>query len=99
MEFHLLEWYRDFYSLEELMQELYELIVFLHSYKDKESKKQKYLSLNKKNSYEIPPAEFVTVSELFDRYLQFSLTPQTSKQELFNLSKKEALAVREDFSF
>lgn len=99
VEFHLLEWYRAFYSLEELMRELYELIVFLHSYRDKESKKQKDLSLNKKNSYDIPPAEFVTVSELFDKYLQFSLTPKTSKQELFNLSKKEALAVREDFSF
>ena len=83
VEFHLLEWYRAFYSLEELMRELYELIVFLQ---------QPYRE-------ETPPAQFLTVSELFERHLQFTLTPKTSKKELFNLAKKETLPAQEDFSF
>ena len=128
VEFHLLEWYRAFYSLEELMQELYELLVFLQKSfqifsessewesldslslkpenlnfpdpdRDKKIKTQKLISSNKKSSDDMPPAEFLSVSDLFQKHLAFPLSPKTSKQELFNLAKKEALPVKEDFSF
>ena len=87
VEFHLLEWYRAFYSLEELMKELHELILFLHK------------CLDKKKQTPSPPAQFFTMAELFEKHLQFSLQPQTSKKELFELSKKKELPVKKHFSF
>lgn len=98
-EFHLLEWYRAFYSLEELRQELYELIIFLDQSFTKSKNSFKESQSLENPAYKAPEAEFVTVSELFDRHLQFPLSPQSSKQELFKLAKKRELPVREDFSF
>jgi len=90
-EFHLLEWYRAFYSLEELMKELYELIVVLQdSFKNK---------THTSTTHKSPPANFVTVSQLFKQHFNFSLQPKTSKEELFNLARKNNLPVKKNFSF
>ena len=84
VEFRLLEWYRAFYSLEELLQEVYELLIFL---------------LNQKADCKIPSLKALSVSELFQKHLRFSLHPKTSKKQLFDLAKKESLPVKKNFSF
>ena len=86
IEFSLLEWYRAFYSLKDLMDELYELLLFLQ--------KKDFCKIE-----EIPPAEFLSVSELFQTHLQFSLTPQTSRQELLDLAEKQGLFASSSFNF
>jgi len=109
VEFHLLEWYRAFYSLEDIMRELEELIVFLQkpqlkfseSFKTSKSQKTKELDgqIKSSDSYKIPPAKFLSMAELFKKHLQFSLSPNTSKRKLFKLAQKEALPVQEGFSY
>lgn len=109
VEFHLLEWYRAFYSLEDLMRETAELIVFLQksqlrlfkSFKTSKTQKTKELDdqINSSDSYKIPPAKFSSMAELFKKHLQFSLSPNSSKRELFKLAQKEALPVQEGFSY
>ena len=73
-EFTLLEWYRAFYSTQELMEETYTLLSFLHR------------KIFFKPS--LPEAKTYTVCELFKKYLSFSLTPQTSKKEIAVLLQK-----------
>lgn len=73
LEFTLLEWYRAFYSLEELMKECYELLSFL--------KTKKFFKVP------LPPAKFYRVSELFEKHLQFPLRPESSREELCTLLK------------
>lgn len=76
-EFTLLEWYRAFCSTKELMEETYTLLSFLQ----------------KKGFLEdvLPEAKFYSVKFLFDKYLNFSLTPHTSQKELAFLLKKHDL--------
>lgn len=85
IEFSLLEWYRAFYSLKDLMTELYELILFL--------KKKGFCKRD------IPSPQFFSVSELFQKYLNFPLTPQSSKKELLNLATKQGLFVSSSLNF
>ena len=75
VEFTLLEWYRAFYSTRDLIEETYRLLLFLQD----------------KNSCPLSPYETVTVSELFKKYLNFSLTPQSSKKDLMLLIDKHQL--------
>ena len=76
-EFTLLEWYRAFYSTQELMKETYALLSFLQ----------------KKDLFKdpLPEAKVYSVETLFKEYLNFSLTPQTSKTEIAHLLKKHDL--------
>ena len=76
IEFTLLEWYRAFYSSRELMQETYKLLLFLQ----------------KKGFCRVLPYKIFTIAELFKKYLDFSLTPASSKQDLKLLIEKYQLA-------
>ncbi|MCZ0931680.1 MAG: hypothetical protein OXJ52_00790, partial [Oligoflexia bacterium] len=75
VEFTLLEWYRAFYSSRELMKETYELLLFLQE----------------KGFCKLFPYKVFTVAELFKKYLDFSLTPESSKQDLADLVEKHKL--------
>ena len=75
-EFTLLEWYRAFYSTKELMEETCALLSFLQK---------------KKVKVPLPEAKVYTVQALFKKFLNFSLTPQTSKKEIAHLLKKNGL--------
>ena len=86
VEFSLLEWYRAFYSTKELMRECYQLILFLQ--------KQKFCPVLVK-----PKAEFVSVKDLFKTYLNFSLSPNSSKEDLQSLIQKEGLIAPEKSNF
>ena len=76
-EMTLLEWYRAFYFLPELIRECYHLLVFL--------KKKLFLKAS------VPPFKIFTMRDLFKKYLNFSLHPQTSKKELLFLLKAHNL--------
>ena len=77
VEFTLLEWYRAFYSSKELLRETYELFLFLQE----------------RGFCEVLPYKVFTVAELFKKYLGFSLTPKSSKQDLMCLIKKHKLSL------
>ena len=81
VEFSLLEWYRAFYSTKELMRECYELILFLQ--------KQKFC--HPKCQEQKLKAEFKSMKDLFKKHLNFSLTPESSKQDLKKLIQKKGL--------
>ena len=84
-EFTLLEWYRAFYSKEELIQELYQLLCFL--------KTKPFFKVP------LPQAQFYTVKELFKKHLDFFLKPQTSKKELSAILKQHNLIYQSKDSF
>ena len=75
VEFTLLEWYRAFYSSKELMRETYKLLLFLQE----------------KDFCKVLPYKVFTVAELFKKYLDFSLTPKSSKRDLMFLIEKHKL--------
>ena len=75
VEFTLLEWYRAFYSSQELIKESYKLLLFLQ----------------KKGFFKILPYKIFTVAELFKKHLGFCLTPKSSKQDLMFLIKKHQI--------
>ena len=77
-EFFLLEWYRAFFSLEELIKDLCCFLDYV-----------KTLPFFKGDS---GPVEILTMKELFLKYLKFSLTPQTEKKELKILIKKHGIS-------
>lgn len=79
-EFTLLEWYRAFYSIQELMEETYRLLSFLQ-------RKREPLSEEKT----LPEMKVYTVPALFKKHLHFSLTPKTSKKEIAFLLKEQGL--------
>ena len=74
-EFTLLEWYRAFYSSRELMEECYKLLLFLQDI----------------GFCKVLPYKIFSVAELFKKYLGFSLTPKSSKQDLADLVEKHKL--------
>ena len=75
VEFTLLEWYRAFYSSRELIEETYQLLLFLQE----------------AGFCKVLPYKIFTAAELFKKYLDFSLTPASSKQDLIHLIKKYKL--------
>ena len=83
-EFYLLEWYRAFWSLDSLMNELLELLEFLSE--------KKFFKGDLK-----PPAIF-SVKELFQKFLDFSLSPAAKKEDLAALAEKRGIIrAAEDF--
>lgn len=84
-ELTLLEWYRAFYSTKDLIEESYRLISFLE----------------KEDFFKIPllSAKIFTVQDLFKKYLNFSLHPDTSQRELFSLLKSLDLPGSPEDSF
>ena len=74
MEFFLLEWYRTFFSLEELINETEELLKHL-----------KKLSFFKGSFNSL---ETFTFKELFKKHLKFSLSPETGRKELAQLAER-----------
>lgn len=84
-EFTLLEWYRAFYSREELIRETYQLLQFLKT----------------KGFFKVPlpKAQCYTVKELFKKHLNFSLKPHTSKKELSDLVQKYNLICQPQDTF
>ncbi|MCY4512852.1 MAG: hypothetical protein OXB86_04110 [Bdellovibrionales bacterium] len=73
-EFYMLEWYRAFFPLEQLMEEIETLL--------------KYLSREIFFKGHLKSAEIHTVSDLFFKYLNFQLRPETSKEDLIHLLDK-----------
>lgn len=73
-EFYMLEWYRTFFSLKQLAQELEALLGHL-------SRESFFKGCLK-------PVETWTVSGLFLKHLDFKLTPETKKEELIRLLDK-----------
>ena len=78
-EFTLLEWYRAFYTLEELIGELEDLLQHLQG----------------KNFFNqgagLLKAKTCSMAGLFKKHLGFSLSPETTKEELITLLKKTGL--------
>ena len=70
----MLEWYRAFYSLKDLIKETQKLLRFLKT----------------KNFCKVPlpQSEVYTVQQLFKKHLNFSLTPETSKNDFLSLLKQ-----------
>ena len=85
-EFFLLEWYRAFFSLAELIEEVISLLDALKS-----------LSFFKGPSN--LSVRVFTFRELFKKYLDFSLTPNTGKEELIQLIKKRGIPFSKEDSF
>lgn len=73
-EFYLLEWYRAFWPLESLMDEIFALLK----------------SLTSEKPFEMPlkPLKVFTVRELFQKFLGFQLSPNTERKELAALAKR-----------
>ncbi len=84
-EFTLLEWYRAFYSTNQLMRECGKLLSFL--------KKKVFFKAP------LPPVQIFSMEELFKKFLNFTLSPQTSKKDLFCLLQKEGFKVSSKDSF
>ncbi len=84
-EFTVLEWYRAFYSTQELIKESCKLLSFLQ--------KKKFCKVS------LPQAKIYTVQELFEKYIGFHLTPKTSKKDLIPLLKKHKLIYKSKESF
>ena len=81
-EFHLLEFYRAFYRLEELMEELFQLLVFLH--------KEGFLKRRP-----LEPAIY-SMRELFIKHLNFNLSPNSAAQDLSLLLKENNLKAQDN---
>ena len=76
-ELTILEWYRAFYTTQDLIKESYRLLSFLQ--------KKAFFKIS------LPQAKVYTVRELFKRHLGFSLTPQTSRKDMLFLVKDHQL--------
>ena len=85
IEFTLLEWYRAFYTTQELMEETYQLLLFLQ--------KKDFFKLS------LPPYKVFTVAELFKKYFDFSLTPKSTQKDLIFLVKRYQLNFNSKDSF
>lgn len=84
-EFYMLEWYRAFFSLEDLINELLSLL--------------KHLSKEKFFKGSLQPAKIKSVSELFLECLEFKLTPKTTKKELIHLLNKHQIPFSKECSW
>ena len=73
-EFFLLEWYRAFFSLEDLIEELERFF--------------KYLQTQPFFKGELKPFQTKSVQELFIQHLNFPLQPDSTKEDLISLLKK-----------
>ena len=84
-EFYMLEWYRAFFSSKDLIQETKEFFCFL----------------NNQFSLKAEPLVFkeYRIQDLFLKDLNFSLTPETTKKELFLLAQKKDLICSQEASW
>ena len=84
-EFHMLEWYRSFFILDDLIQDVIDFFNFL----------------SQQSFFKGKPPLFkeYSVKDLFLKFLKFSLTPETTREELFSLSQKENLVSSKDDSW
>lgn len=76
-EFYMLEWYRAFFSLEQLIGEIKALLT--------------YLSHKAFFKGHLKPLKIQTVSDLFLEHLSFRLKPETGKEELIRLLNKHQI--------
>ncbi len=76
-EFFLLEWYRSFFSLDDLIQDVLSFFNFLSQ--------QSFFK------GEMPTFKEYGVKELFLKFLGFSLTPETTREDLLSLVQKRNL--------
>ncbi len=76
-EFFMLEWYRSFFSLEDLIQDVFDFFTFLSQQ-----------SFFKGNPFTFKE---YSVKDLFLKFLDFSLTPETTREELLSLAQKKDL--------
>ena len=77
-EFYMLEWYRAFFSLKQLIGDVEALL--------------KHLSREDFFTGYLKPMEIQTVSDLFLKHLNFHLTPKTSQKELVQLLDKHQIS-------
>jgi lysyl-tRNA synthetase class 2 len=75
-EFQMLEWYQSFASLEQLKSELTNLLTHLNL-----SLTNREPPIQSENIFKV-----YTMSQLFKEFLNFNLTPQTSKDEMIELA-------------
>lgn len=84
-EFYMLEWYRAYSLLGDIVLDLKALLNYLKSI----GRIQEDLPLFKE----------VSVKELFKKYLNFELTPQTQDNELYNLLQEKQIPCTKNRSF
>lgn len=72
-EFLMLEWYRAFRDLSQIQSDLQSLLLSLYEAGLIEG--------------DLPETQVVTYSELFEEFLNFALTPSTTREELLTLCK------------
>lgn len=84
-EFYLLEWYRNSFSLEELIEDSLE---FLSHFINSRFFKGEHQGV-----------QIVTMQELFKKHLDFTLKPQTTTQELLALAKTQQIPFSESDNF
>ena len=76
-EFYMLEWYHAFFSLKQLIGEVEALL--------------EHLNQEDFFTSRLKPVEIQTVSDLFLKYLNFRLTPETGQKELVQLLDKHQI--------
>ena len=84
-EFYMLEWYRAFFTLDDLIQDSFNFLSRLCSLK---------LFKGKTGNLKV-----VTTQELFKKHLGFNLTPKTTAKELLSLAKTQGLSCSQESSF
>lgn len=84
-EFQMLEWYRAFFSLNELIQEVFDLILFLS---EKSWFKGQKLS-----------CKTYSMQDLFLKHLNFKLTPQTTQKDLLSFLKTTNIPIPKQKTF
>ena len=84
-EFTLLEWYRAFFSSQELMEESFKLLEFLQT----------------ESFFKIPlqEAKIYSLQELFKEHLGFALQPECSKEDLIPLLQDQKLTFKSEADF
>ena len=79
-EFHMLEWYRSYSSLDPIFEDVIELV--------------KASAKNLKSTVSLKTIHRTSMAELFCEFLQFELRPTTSHEALFDLSVKKSIGYK-----
>ncbi len=83
-EFKMLEWYRAFSRLDQIAEDIQNLIVFLNK------------NMNFNENFEF---ESTTVRDLFSKYINFELTPKTTRQDLAKICIKLKIDTNENMTW